>query len=697
MRNIKEKKVKVKKRDPSVQVTKKSSCASSFSKPSSPEGEGIVTKLSDVDFSVEPLENKQLTVLESTNEIEKAAPQRLDNPDQTIIPKRKTRLVKKKIIRVIKKVVPKKKLLCNESSAPTANSIKIDNVNNSINKVAVLKDEVALKEGSLPEIELNKIESLVSAAKKKTLGKELTDSVTDSSEKINLYSSTKSNFLIEKSKVTEKSIQISSNDAKENKSLIKELKKITVNSSEMPENSRWQNEETTSNQNIKSCSSPVVKTSAASLLSIRKLNPRLSDGDVAPKRKISQSDTNVKKRVILLKNKNNREKSKAEEVAAEVLAKKEAEKLALAEKVKKASASFRKDQSGNSDIEEEATRRKRERREKYLLAKERKLAKEYLEKFKAAKKDMQKMTGGKKPQLQISCESNSSDEDGKNEKRPDQEFYKPGEKLKSISEMSKKRLQQEDQMKSSTKLDENKSDVLKSKISSLTVITVKKSNERADDETLGSQAKDSRRIVCIDGNKRSLSSEVALPSETKLKNQSKSLLGGSLHHLGDESFVGKRLKPEAEREKRWQLQCEAHNDDHQSDLKTDKVRQEKSKNERSDQKRVQELERERRLAVLEKEQLERKLKKERKLRENMEREAELVKKELTSSYAESKNKSIKVNDEEKNVEEDTTDSEVEKKSNKKKSKKKKDRKRKRKVTVLKNYDNSIKLKITFFS
>ncbi|XP_065654974.1 axoneme-associated protein mst101(2) isoform X5 [Hydra vulgaris] len=588
MLSLKKKKGKVKNNEHSVKNTKDSSPTTVLK--SSPEEDSNLTKASD-DFNVESTEKKTLT----SSVVNNATQENLRIPvvGETIAPKRKTRIVKKKIIRVIKKKVPKKKVpLCPDSSEQLANLLE---VNDSISNEVLGKD-VSINGEAIPKVELDKIE-LVSEDKNK-------------------------------------------------------------------------------NSNI----------TAISVVSNRKPSQKFAESDVAQKRKVSQSDNkNIKKRVVLLKS----TQSKAEEVAAEVLAKKEAEKLALAQQVKKACASFRKDQSLTNDIEEDGLRQKRERREKYLLVKEKRLAKErqYLEQLKAAKKDSQKE---KKTQVHISGES-SSDDDGKIEKRPDQEFYKPGEKLKSISEMSKKRLQQEDQMKSNTRMDQNESDVLKSKISSLTVITAKKINDRAsDDETIiSNETKDSRRVVCIESNKRLLSSEVALPSEAKLKS---CLQGDSIRPLRDESLPEKRLKQDTDREKRRHIRCETRNDvsDYQRSLKADQTRREKSKNERNDMSRVQELERERRLAVLEKEQLERKLKKERKLREIMEREklqAELVNK-ASSLNAENKNKNISVENFENNSEaEDSTDSEIEKKSNKKKSKKIKERKRKRKREMQENSES----------
>ncbi|XP_047137813.1 putative autophagy-related protein 11 isoform X1 [Hydra vulgaris] len=658
MLSLKKKKGKVKNNEHSVKNTKDSSPTSvlkSFS-----EGDSNLTKASD-DFNVESAENKTLT----SSVVNKAAQENLRIPvvGETIAPKRKTRIVKKKIIRVIKKKVPRKKVpLCPDSSEQLTNLLE---VNDSISNEVLGKD-VSINGEPLPKVELDKI-VLVSEDKNKNL-----DEVISIAEQ-----TAKPGVLVDK-KIDDKNAQ-SFNICKDDK-----LLHINIDSSEMPENSRWQIEETISNKKLKLSTSPTNKTSVISVVSSRKPSQKFAESDVAQKRKFSQSDNkNIKKRVVLLKS----TQSKAEEVAAEVLAKKEAEKLALAQQVKKACASFRKEQSLTSDIEEDGLRRKRERREKYLLVKEKRLAKErqYLEQLKAAKKDPQK-----EKKAHISGES-SSDDDGKIEKRPDQEFYKPGEKLKSISEMSKKRLQQEDQMKSNTRMDQNESDVLKSKISSLTVITAKKINDRAsDDETIiSNETKDSRRVVCIESNKRLLSSEVALPSEAKLKS---CLQGDSIRPLRDEPLTEKRLKQDTDREKRRHIRCETRNDvsDYQRSLKTDQTRREKSKNERNDMSRVQELERERRLAVLEKEQLERKLKKERKLREIMEREklqAELVNK-ASSLNAENKSKNISVENFENNSEaEDSTDSEIEKKSNKKKSKKIKERKRKRKREMQENSES----------
>lgn len=328
--------------------------------------------------------------------------------------------------------------------------------------------------------------------------------------------------------------------------------------------------------------------------------------------------------------KNNEEKAK--QLIAEVQAKKEAEKKQLLEDAKKSKPVEKKLKESDE---------KKRKYERYLLLK--KKAKEKavagkLRKSQAAATDASEndntaedKSPAKKPS-KVTLQRKSSDEiSDNNKKRPDQHFYKPGDaKLKSISELSKKELQEgiEKKKTSGRKANEETGDVLKSKITSMkNVISspekrrmIKTSVSEEERDVKSSQSSDDksvRRVVQLT-DKRSSKGSVASKVE-KISSRSSRTSDRDSKNRGESSEV---------KDNRHSRHYES--DDRRSSTKDLREREKEYERERRERKRLQLLEKEKeesmereKLALREKERLERKLERERQLRKEMEKEREI--------------------------------------------------------------------------
>ena len=363
----------------------------------------------------------------------------------------------------------------------------------------------------------------------------------------------------------------------------------------------------------------------------------------------------------------NNSPSKVEAAAAAVRAKKEAEKKALLEKAKRAQRikEARELKEAKSFEEEE----KRRRREKYILARQKKLKEK--EKLKNLEGDGLSIED-KKLQRKLAKQQEEP-------KKPDQQFYKPGEaKLKTLSEMTKQRLKQSEaeHKKRTNEGDETgESDVLKSKVTSLHKVIspdknrkmIKTSVSEEEKEYSKSQLSQSveeishRRIVKLaDSKRKNLSSRVE-----KLERNEKGKETSESHRVrkdsSDHTDSLERLRIERRRQR--------EEDEQRRDAKEKKRRQ--LEKEREDRKRLQALEKEKqesyereRQAIREKEKLERKLQQEREIFEQMLRIKQLEKqksKRLLEHRKYGKRKSSEESEEEETTSKSRKNKKIEKK------------------------------------
>jgi len=396
------------------------------------------------------------------------------------------------------------------------------------------------------------------------------------------------------------------------------------------------------------------------------------------------------------KNKNSMEisPSKVEQTTAEVRAKKEAEKRALLEKAKRIQrAKIANETVKNSkEIKLSEVEEKRIKRENYKQKQKRARERERLKLQEEAKEN---------EALRLEALS----------KKPDQQFYKPGEaKLKSLSEMTKKRLKQGDvrlkqgDVEGKKHLDEeeiDEGDVLKSKVTSIKKIITPEKKRRlktsiSEEERKNHPGEDHRRVVKVDTKKRNLSSTVE-----KINSKENS---------DRESYESRRRVRESdsesqERERRTVRRRQREEEESRHEAKEKKRRQQEK--ERTERKRISALEQEKQesyereqQALREKEKLERKLLKQQQKFDDMIREKEdEEKRKLRKNQSKRKSTNndsdegessktrgkkskkpgyiIQIVDSEKSEseDEDTSEESEKEKKHKKKSKHKKDRKK----------------------
>ena len=433
---------------------------------------------------------------------------------------------------------------------------------------------------------------------------------------------------------------------------------VVVTDQPLPENSRWETSgkpmqssisvhRSKTNETPKS-SSPIKKPKTLDIDGIV-----LLDGTSKGEKKKARNPEKAAEKTDSAKVKSTISKERLFALKQMHVHKSEARAKKEAEKAKRTSIEKVKSDGKEGNVEDEERRR---RREKYILkqrrAKERALAR----KMESDSDTVKSKVKVKRNETDHGEGHAVVDEDKciPSDRKSDQGSYKPADaKLKSISEITKKRLKQGDIGEpKKNEIEDEGSDVLKSKVTSIKTVIAAAKKRRVIKTSVSEEERELttpmllpeehhvRRIVKIDDRKKSLVSKVEkLASSTE-----KSITIRGEHdkrrHREEEMERRRREKSlEREREEvlerdRYERRVRLREEENLRREVKEKVRlreieKERQQREKEEQQRVKSLEKEKleslereRQALKEKDKLERKLKRERQLREEMIREKE---------------------------------------------------------------------------